>query len=277
MYYGQVRAATALARRPYDLRHAALSLWLNATGAPAQIAARAGNSTRVLHEVYLHCISGHNDLVSQQIENALAEGSGIMDMSPSVPASGFAHRLLRPGPCRYLSVNRSPVPRIAHARQGEQIHVTRCRHQLSPEFPQLKRHLTRFQPMSSDGAAEALADDPAPPGALVRGAYRRLRVGPLPGAVRGRRDLITIVRIDRVLSRRPPIRAADRRPPPAQRSRGGTSDLRASPRQHTVYAAVRLARRDRMPMKGGHATGRQPAMYPLVYRASTFYAPVPVR
>jgi len=31
---------TLLARRPYDLRHAALSLWLNAGGKPAQIAAR---------------------------------------------------------------------------------------------------------------------------------------------------------------------------------------------------------------------------------------------
>jgi integrase len=39
---GPELAATALAR-PYDLRHAALSLWLNATGAPAEIAARAGN------------------------------------------------------------------------------------------------------------------------------------------------------------------------------------------------------------------------------------------
>jgi integrase len=33
--HGPELAATALARRPYDLRHAALSLWLNATGAPA--------------------------------------------------------------------------------------------------------------------------------------------------------------------------------------------------------------------------------------------------
>ena len=48
-------AATALARRPYDLRHAALSLWLNATGAPAEVAARAGNSAHVLDSVYLHC------------------------------------------------------------------------------------------------------------------------------------------------------------------------------------------------------------------------------
>jgi len=51
-------AATALARRPYDLRHAALSLWLNATGAPAEVAARADTSTRILHEVYLHCTDG---------------------------------------------------------------------------------------------------------------------------------------------------------------------------------------------------------------------------
>jgi integrase len=34
---GPELAATPLARRPYDLRHAALSLWLNATGAPAEV------------------------------------------------------------------------------------------------------------------------------------------------------------------------------------------------------------------------------------------------
>jgi len=64
-------AATALACRPYDLRHAALSLWLNASGEPAEVAARAGNSARVLHDTYLHCIDSHQDLVSQRIEDAL--------------------------------------------------------------------------------------------------------------------------------------------------------------------------------------------------------------
>ena len=68
-------AATPLARRPYDLRHAALSLWLNATGAPAEVAARAGNSARVLHEVYLHCTDGQDDAVSQRIEDALDAGA----------------------------------------------------------------------------------------------------------------------------------------------------------------------------------------------------------
>jgi integrase len=37
---GPELAVTALARRPYDLRHAVLSLWLNATNAPAEVAAR---------------------------------------------------------------------------------------------------------------------------------------------------------------------------------------------------------------------------------------------
>ena len=46
---GSELAATLLTRRPYDLRHAALSLWLNATGAPAEVAARAGNSVHVSH------------------------------------------------------------------------------------------------------------------------------------------------------------------------------------------------------------------------------------
>ncbi len=34
-------------------------------------AARAGNGTRVLHEVYLHCTDSKEGLVSQRIEDAL--------------------------------------------------------------------------------------------------------------------------------------------------------------------------------------------------------------
>jgi hypothetical protein len=74
---GPERAATALARRPYDLRHAVLSLWLNASGAPAEVTARAGTSARVLHEVYLHC-TGQDDLVSRRIEAARDRGAGSM-------------------------------------------------------------------------------------------------------------------------------------------------------------------------------------------------------
>ena len=93
-------AATALARRPYDLRHAALSLWLNASGTPADVAVRAGNSARVLHEVYLHCTDGQEDTVSQRIEDALDAGTGITHSSPRAKASGYTHRRHHPRPAQ---------------------------------------------------------------------------------------------------------------------------------------------------------------------------------
>lgn len=105
-------AATPLVRRPYDLRHAALSLWLNATRAPAEVAARAGNSVRVLHTVYSHCLHGQEDIVSQQIEHALRQH----DRSPSVTASGSPDRCLRHEPVRHMSVN---GPRRAAQRQPD--------------------------------------------------------------------------------------------------------------------------------------------------------------
>jgi integrase len=73
---GPELAASGLARRPYDLRHAALSLWLKAGGDPAQIAARAGNSVAVLLTVYTHCIHGHDDLLNQQIGRVLGPPEG---------------------------------------------------------------------------------------------------------------------------------------------------------------------------------------------------------
>jgi hypothetical protein len=101
-------AATPLARRPYDLRHAALSLWLNATGEPAEVAARAGNSARVLYEVYLHCTHGQDDAVSQQIEDALDTDARVTPSSRCGKASGYTNRRHHPRPCP-LSV-REPVP-----------------------------------------------------------------------------------------------------------------------------------------------------------------------
>ena len=98
---------------PLRLGHAALSLWLNASGEPAEVAARAGNSTRVLHEVYLHCIDGKEDLVSQRIEDALDADLGSRQPSQCVKASGYTHRRPHPRPCP-LCV-REPVPGPAHS------------------------------------------------------------------------------------------------------------------------------------------------------------------
>ena len=66
------QAGTQRARRPYDLRHAALSLWLASGAPPAEIAARAGHSMRVLLTCYAHGIPGCDQIASQQIEQALS-------------------------------------------------------------------------------------------------------------------------------------------------------------------------------------------------------------
>jgi integrase len=62
--------ASPLARRPYDLRHAAVSTWLNA-GVPAtQVAEWAGHSVAVLLRVYAKCIVGQDDAARRRIEDA---------------------------------------------------------------------------------------------------------------------------------------------------------------------------------------------------------------
>ena len=61
-----------LAGRPYDLRHAAVSLWLN-PGVPAtEVAERAGHSVDVLLKVYAKCIDGEEATVNGRIDEALA-------------------------------------------------------------------------------------------------------------------------------------------------------------------------------------------------------------
>ncbi|MEV6864383.1 tyrosine-type recombinase/integrase [Streptosporangium subroseum] len=65
--------ASPLAKRPYDLRHAAVSTWLNA-GVPAtQVAEWAGHSVAVLLYVYAKCIEGQEDLARRRISDALKE------------------------------------------------------------------------------------------------------------------------------------------------------------------------------------------------------------
>ncbi len=66
--------ASPLARRPYDLRHAAVSTWLNATGDPTRVAEWAGHSVNVLLRVYAKCIAGQDDAVRRRVEEALRSG-----------------------------------------------------------------------------------------------------------------------------------------------------------------------------------------------------------
>jgi hypothetical protein len=104
---GPELAATALARRPYDLRHAALSLWLASGAPPAEIAARAGHSTHVLLSVYAHCIPGHSQITDQATERALALPG---------PAAGhpehhraIARRMARNWPTKAVTTSPGPV------------------------------------------------------------------------------------------------------------------------------------------------------------------------
>lgn len=62
-----------LARRPYDLRHSALSTWLNAGVDPTEVAERAGNSVEVLLARYAKCLYGRREAANQRIESLLDE------------------------------------------------------------------------------------------------------------------------------------------------------------------------------------------------------------
>ncbi|MER5179857.1 site-specific integrase [Streptomyces sp. NPDC002896] len=66
-------AASPLARRPYDLRHSALSTWLNAGVDPTEVAERAGNSVEVLLTRYAKCLDGRQEVANRRIEDLLRE------------------------------------------------------------------------------------------------------------------------------------------------------------------------------------------------------------
>jgi len=67
----EAQQRSPLAKVPYHLRHAAVSLWLNA-GVPAtQVAEWAGHSVHVLLKVYAKCIDGQDEAARRRIETAL--------------------------------------------------------------------------------------------------------------------------------------------------------------------------------------------------------------
>lgn len=64
-------AASPVAGRPYDLRHAGVTLWLN-SGMPApEVARRAGHSVDVLLRIYAGCIDGGEGSANRRVEEAL--------------------------------------------------------------------------------------------------------------------------------------------------------------------------------------------------------------
>ncbi|MFG2572290.1 tyrosine-type recombinase/integrase [Streptomyces sp. NPDC048481] len=65
--------ASPLAARPYDLRHSALSTWLNSGVDATEVAERAGNSVEVLLSRYAKCIDGRQEVANRKIEELLRE------------------------------------------------------------------------------------------------------------------------------------------------------------------------------------------------------------
>ncbi|WP_460069519.1 tyrosine-type recombinase/integrase [Streptomyces sp. YKOK-I1] len=67
------RVASPLAGRPYDLRHACITRWLNAGVPIAEVARRVGNSPEVIHRRYHGCIDGHEEAANAKIAKVLEE------------------------------------------------------------------------------------------------------------------------------------------------------------------------------------------------------------
>jgi integrase len=65
--------ASPLARRPYDLRHACLSTWLNGGVYPTQVAEWAGHGVDVPLRIYAKCVEGQDELAKRRISEALRQ------------------------------------------------------------------------------------------------------------------------------------------------------------------------------------------------------------
>jgi len=63
--------ASPLAKRPYDLRHACASTWLNAGVSPTRVAKWLGHSVDVLLRVYAKCVDGQEVADRKRIERFL--------------------------------------------------------------------------------------------------------------------------------------------------------------------------------------------------------------
>jgi integrase len=91
----EAEAATPLMGRPYDLRHAAVSTWLNAGVPAAQVAEWAGHSVDVLLRVYVKCIAGQQGEAKRRIEDAMrpleADESGGTGQLPSLDHPNDEH------------------------------------------------------------------------------------------------------------------------------------------------------------------------------------------
>ena len=79
--------ASPLARRPYDLRHAAASTWLNGGFPPTDVAEWAGQSVEILFRIYAKCLDRGIQRNRQRVQKALGHRT---DTTPMAPLNGGA-------------------------------------------------------------------------------------------------------------------------------------------------------------------------------------------
>jgi len=72
------------------VRHAAVSLWLNAGVPPTQVAEWAGHSVNVLLRVYAKCVYGQDEVARIRIEAALAQTTAVGEPDVAVTSSRTA-------------------------------------------------------------------------------------------------------------------------------------------------------------------------------------------
>jgi integrase len=69
-------AASPLAKTPYDLRHAAVSTWLNGGVPPTTVAEWVGHSVEILlRMIYAKCLDGSDTLVRRRVQAALGHSA----------------------------------------------------------------------------------------------------------------------------------------------------------------------------------------------------------
>jgi hypothetical protein len=68
---GQV--SSVMAARPYDLRHAGVSQWLNSRVPAPEGAARAGRSVDVVLWIYAKCLDGQESEMNDRVLQGLGE------------------------------------------------------------------------------------------------------------------------------------------------------------------------------------------------------------
>ncbi len=66
-------SASSLGRRPYDLRHGGVTLWLNAGVPIPEVARRAGHSADVLLRIYAGCMDSQTDAANGKILASLGD------------------------------------------------------------------------------------------------------------------------------------------------------------------------------------------------------------